>query len=76
MFKMALFFKKTERLFPKSVIQTNTNGDKVLTKTEDFRLFVIRDADDNILGTVLLTEAQQEILNESCKTQGIRFTRK
>lgn len=62
----------------KSEINTDKSGNSVLTKTEDFRLYAIRsdDEDDNLLGVVLLTEAQQNILNEATKSKGIHFTRK
>ncbi len=69
-------FKKSNKALQLSSIQTNDEGKKVLTKTEDFRLFVIRNDDDAILGTVLLTEDQQSILNNSCNNHGIKFTRK
>ena len=69
-------FKKSNKALKLSSIQTNDEGKKVLTKTEDFRLFVIRNDDDTILGTVLLTEDQQTILNHSCNNHGIKFTRK
>lgn len=65
-------FKKTHR----SIIRTNEEGHDVLTKTEDFRLYVIRNTEDDILGTVLLTEAQVEVLNQSCNQQGIKFVRR
>ena len=67
-----LGFKKTHR----SIIRTNKEGHDVLTKTEDFRLYVIRNTEDDILGTVLLTEAQVKVLNQSCNQQGIKFVRR
>ena len=68
-------FRK-ERMFPRSTIQTSESGDEVLTKTEDFRLYVIRNSDNDIVGTILLTEAQHAILTKACESQGIKFTRK
>ena len=79
MFKMAMsIFKRrtTGRMFSRSTIHTSEDGDKVLTKTEEFRLYVIRNSDDDIVGTILLTEAQHAILTKACESQGIRFTRK
>ena len=69
-------FKRKERMFPRSTIQTSESGDEVLTKTEDFRLYVIRNSDNDIVGTILLTEAQHAILTKACESQGIKFTRK
>lgn len=66
-----LGFKKTHR----SIIKTNDNGHEVLTKTENFRLYVIRNLEDEVLGTILLTDAQVDILNQSCNKQGIKFVR-
>ena len=66
-----LGFKKTHR----SIIKTTDEGHAVLTKTDDFRLYVIRNLEDEILGTILLTDAQVEILNQSCNKQGIKFVR-
>ena len=63
-------------MFPRSTIQTSESGDEVLTKTEDFRLYVIRNSDNDIVGTILLTEAQHAILTKACESQGIKFTRK
>jgi hypothetical protein len=65
-------FKKTDR----STVKVNDDGHEVLTKTADFRLYVIRNHEDDILGTVLLTDAQVDILNQSCKSQGIKFVRR
>lgn len=78
MFKMAMsiFKRKTDRMFSRSTIQTSEDGDKVLTKTEEFRLYVIRNSENDIVGTILLTEAQYAILTKACESQGIRFTRK
>lgn len=63
-------------MFSRSTIQTSESGDEVLTKTEDFRLYVIRNSDNDIVGTILLTEAQYNILTKACASQGIKFTRK
>ena len=78
MFKMAfsIFKRRNERMFSRSTIQTSESGDEVLTKTEDFRLYVIRNSDNDIVGTILLTEAQHAILTKACESQGIKFTRK
>jgi len=65
-------FKKSHR----HVIKTDNEGNDVLTKTENFRLYVIRNDDDEILGTVLLTDSQVDILNQSCKSHGIKFVRR
>lgn len=66
---------KLRRLVP-DTIRKNEEGKEVLTKTEDFQLYIIRNVFDDVLGTVLLTEAQSKILNESCNAQGIKFTTK
>lgn len=66
---------KLRRLVP-DTIRKNEEGKEVLTKTEDFQLYIIRNNDDDVLGTVLLTEAQSKILNGSCNAQGIKFTTK
>jgi hypothetical protein len=70
-----------KKLFKKKKVSSlaeirEKDGHKVLTKTEDFRLYVIRDNSDEILGTILLTEGQQNVLNKSINDQGIHFTRK
>lgn len=67
-------FKKVD----KSKITEDAKGHSVLTKTDNFYLCAIRrtDKDEELIGTVLLTEAQQNILNEATNPQGIQFTRK
>lgn len=65
---------KLRRIKPDQ-IRTNENGKEVLTKTEDFQLYAIRNNDDEILGTILLTEAQVQILNGSVNKAGIKFTK-
>ena len=72
----SIFKRRNERMFSRSTIQTSESGDEVLTKTEDFRLYVIRNSDNDIVGTILLTEAQHAILTKACESQGIKFTRK
>lgn len=63
------------RMLKPDQIRTNENGKEVLTKTEDFQLYAIRNNDDEILGTILLTEAQVQILNGSVNKAGIKFTK-
>lgn len=70
---MALF-KRSARA---KIVKDEDNGHEVLRRTEDFTLYVIRKtSDDTILGTVLLTSAQHQILNKSCNEQGIKFTKR
>lgn len=69
-----MFFKKYLRNNDTHVKEVD--GKKVLTKTTDFMLYVIRKTtNDEIVGTVLLSEAQAEILNTSCNEHGIKFVR-
>lgn len=69
-----LFKKHKIQKVPETKIHTNEHGVEVLRKTEDFTLYVIRKFDDDsILGTVLLTATQAEILNRSCNEYGIKF---
>lgn len=63
------------RMLKPDQIRTNEKGKEVLTKTEDFQLYAIRNDDDEILGTILLTEAQVQILNGSVNKAGIKFTK-
>jgi len=67
-------FKKVN----KSKITADDKGRSVLTKTDNFYLCAIRrtDNEEELIGTVLLTEAQQNVLNEATNPQGIQFTRK
>ena len=65
---------KLRRIKPDK-IRTNENEKEVLTKTEDFQLYAIRNNDDEILGTILLTDAQVQILNGSVNKAGIKFTK-
>jgi len=67
-------FKKDRVLHQKSEI-TQFNGKTVLTKTDHFLLYIIT-KDDAIIGTILLTEAQASVLNDTCKPHGIEFKRK
>lgn len=70
-------FGKRKRSRKKSIApNTITNGpNSVLVKTENFRLYVIRKTDtDEIIGTVLLTEGQQSVLNTACNAEGIKFS--
>lgn len=72
-----LFKKHKIQKVAETKIHVNDNGDEVLRKTEDFKLYVIRTIEtDEILGTVLLTETQEAILNKSCNEQGIKFSRR
>lgn len=71
MFKMF----KLRKIIKPDKIRTNENGKEVLTKTEDFQLYAIRNNDDEILGTILLTDAQVQILNGSVNKAGIKFTK-
>lgn len=73
---MKLFKKKAQRVYPKTTIQTDESGKQVLRKTVDYRMSVIRDSDDEVIGSILLTEEQHSILNEVCNPKGIHFTRK
>jgi len=72
-------FKKDKVLHKKTVV-SEINGDRVLTKTEHFRLYIImgkdKHSEDEILGTTLLTEAQATVLNDTCNCRGIKFIRK
>lgn len=56
-------------------IRTNDEGKEVLTKTEDFQLYVIRNDDGEILGSILLTDSQVITLNKSVNKAGIKFTK-
>lgn len=56
-------------------IRTNDEGKEVLTKTEDFQLYAIRNDDGEILGSILLTDSQVITLNESVNKAGIKFTK-
>lgn len=69
-------FRFLKKRLNKSSIETTESGTKVLRKTEDFRMFVIRDPKNEILGSILLTEAQHDILTSSCSKLGLQFTRK
>lgn len=66
---------KLRKIIKPDKIRTNENGKEVLTKTEDFQLYAIRNNDDEILGTILLTDAQVQILNGSVNKAGIKFTK-
>jgi len=63
----------TKKIVLPSKIQKK-GGHKVLTKTEDFRLYAIRDKNDEILGTILLTDGQFEVLNNAINPEGIFVT--
>lgn len=65
---------KLRRIKPDE-IRKNNDGKEVLTKTEDFQLYAIRNEDDEILGSILLTDAQVKILNGSIGKVGIKFTK-
>lgn len=56
-------------------IRTNEEGKEVLTKTEDFQLYAIRNDDGEILGSILLTNSQVITLNKSVNKAGIKFTK-
>lgn len=56
-------------------IRTNEEGKEVLTKTEDFQLYAIRNDDGEILGSILLTDSQVITLNKSVNKAGIKFTK-
>lgn len=56
-------------------IRTNDEGKEVLTKTEDFQLYAIRNDDGEILGSILLTDSQVITLNKSVNKAGIKFTK-
>lgn len=69
-------FKKLRKLkerLTETKMHENNDGNIVLTKIEDFMLYVICDSDDNIIGTVLLTVAQAQILNLSFEKRGVKF---
>ena len=69
-------FKKLRKLkerLTESKMHENDDGNIVLTKIEDFMLYVICDFDGNIIGTVLLTVAQAQILNLSFEKRGVKF---
>lgn len=71
-----MLFKKVRKVQATKIV-ANDQGEEVLRKTEDFQLYVIRTVEtDEILGTVLLTESQENILNASCNEQGIKFSRR
>jgi hypothetical protein len=63
---------------PRSKINTDSAGHSVLTKTADFKMYAIRSTEneDELLGAILLTEAQQLELNKAINEKGIKFTRK
>lgn len=65
---------KLRRIKPDE-IRKNNDGKEVLTKTEDFQLYAIRNESDEILGSILLTDAQVKILNGSIGQVGIKFTK-
>ncbi len=67
-------FKKDKVLHQKSEI-TEHDGKTVLAKTDYFLLYIIT-KNDAIIGTILLTEAQAAVLNDTCKPHGIEFKRK
>lgn len=56
-------------------IRRNEEGKEVLTKTEDFQLYAIRNDDGEILGSILLTDSQVITLNKSVNKAGIKFTK-
>ena len=71
-----MFGKKKQSQSEPPKVKETRNG-SYLTKTEDFRLYVIRKTtSDDIIGTVLLTDAQFEILNVACNKEGVKFTKK
>jgi len=75
---MALFSKKHKEEKPvKEYVQNvDADGEDVLTKTENFLLYVITSSDNKIIGTVLLTKAQASVLNKSCNPEGIFYKRR
>lgn len=67
--------EKKDITLSKSEITIDADGDDVLTKTENFMMYVITNEESKILGIILLTKAQAEILNKSCNEQGIYYKR-
>lgn len=66
--------KRMRKKVAEAVIK-NTDGKTVLSKTEDFLLYIMKNKDDEIIGTILLSETQANILNDECSEYGIRFVR-
>lgn len=66
--------KRMRKKVAEAVIK-NTDGKTVLSKTEDFLLYIMKNKDDAIIGTILLSETQANILNDECSEYGIRFVR-
>ena len=66
--------KRMRKKVTEAVIKS-ADGKTVLSKTEDFLLYIMKNRDDAIIGTILLSETQANILNDECSEYGIRFVR-
>lgn len=57
------------------------DGSEALQRTENFKMYVCRSKtndgnDGDVLGAIMLTHSQLNLLNDMCESSGIEFTKK